>query len=265
MSVSAFHQSTQSNGTSTASQNQTNASNNDASTSVRHLNRNSLPVDMDFNLFKETKTTQSVTSPSSSAHSNAPKLQSSYSASDIPAMKNTNGVNQISSTSNSHAQQHFHNHNASLGRIPPNAVNNRHSRDLSGGESQQAGRDNQANSFQSFQSALQANAAPFGPPLSQLPSSVGTSTPPNMSTYTPQFYSGYGMQQMMLGMHNLQMGQIGSQMYPPQNPYGTTGFGGIYTPNGARDSQTRVIQQRRLNDGEGESFDHTTRMRKTRD
>ena len=69
----------------------------------------------------------------------------------------------------SHAQQHFHNHNASLGRIPPNAINNRHSRELSGGDNR---RDEQLNSFQQLSSALQASAAPFSQPATLLPPST---------------------------------------------------------------------------------------------
>lgn len=88
-----------------------------------------------------------------------PKLQSSFSSNDVPTVKNQPGAN-------NHAQQHFHNHNASMGRIPAGAVPNRHSRELSGDSN--IGAREQSGPFQSIQSALHANAPPFGPSGSTL-------------------------------------------------------------------------------------------------
>jgi hypothetical protein len=84
-----------------------------------------------------------------------PKLQQSYSANDIATIKSTPGST-ISSSTNNHAQQYLHNHNASLGRIPAGAMHNRHSRELSTSEMNNAVRE-----YASIGTALQANAAPY--------------------------------------------------------------------------------------------------------
>ncbi|KJR87081.1 RNA-binding protein [Sporothrix schenckii 1099-18] len=93
-------------------------------------------------------------SPSSIA--TPPKLQQSYSANDIATVKSTPGST-ISSSTNNHAQQYLHNHNASLGRIPAGVMHNRHSRELSTNEMNNAVRE-----YTSIGTALQANAAPYG-------------------------------------------------------------------------------------------------------
>lgn len=204
----------------------------------------------------------SLKSPTHQIQANPPKLLSSYSANDVPTMKSTSNGNSSSTdnSKNTHAQQHFHNHNASLGRIPPNAAaNNRHSRELSNGETSVNSRDIQANSYPSIQSALQASAPAFGPPMSQsqnvqsqtqtpaIAPSVNMPVSPNMPPYNGNGYynTNYNMQ-MIMGMQNMQIGQ---QMYPPT----TYGYqGGMYPQkHGGRDSQARVIQQRRQNDGQG--------------
>lgn len=224
-----------------------NSSVAEAPLKVRTPNRYS----QDLKYFGENQQEQAqVTSPTNQVQMTPPKLQSSYSANDIPTMM-PNGVNTVGSTpQKSHAQQHFHNHNASLGRIPPNAVNNRQSRDVPATEST-AVRENQNNGYQSIQSALQASAPPFGPSVTQ--STLQQQAQPAMA---PQSVNPYGMQgyynqnqynmpMMSMAMQNMQMGQ---QTYP-QNAYGD--YGASYGQNGSRDSQARVIQQRRQNDGEG--------------
>jgi len=72
-------------------------------------------------------------------------------------------------------------------------------------------------------------------------------TSPTASSYAvPGYYNGYNMQMMTMGMQNMQLGQ---PMYSPQNPYAN--YGVMYPQASPRDSQARVIQQRRQNDGEG--------------
>jgi len=66
------------------------------------------------------------------------------------------------------------------------------------------------------------------------------------SNAVPGNYNGYNMQMMTMGMQNMQLGQ---PMYSPQNPYAN--YGVMYPQASPRDSQARVIQQRRQNDGEG--------------
>lgn len=186
-----------------------------------------------------------------------PKLTQSYSTNDVPTLKN--GGNGASSIGFTHSQQ-FHNHNASLGRIPSNVLSNRNSRDLSLG--------NREAEYRSPQSGLHASAAPFGPAITSaangnggVPSTVGS---PAMSQYSsvsaanPSYY-GYGMNMLNGAMNGLNLGsgagsgpQFGGPpaygpngMYgsgPPQyNPYATYGPGGR-----VQDSQARVIQSRRL-------------------
>ncbi|KAM3078180.1 hypothetical protein ACMFMG_002523 [Clarireedia jacksonii] len=195
-----------------------------------------------------------VTSPSKHVHATPPKLQSSYSANDVPTMRtSTNGMaTTANNTPNSHAQQHLHNHNASLGRIPPNAMN-RLSRELAAGDVATL-REAQNGGFQSIQSALQASAAPFGPALTQGMSQAQVSspvTPPtgqqNFPTSVPGYYNPYNMHMMSMGLQNMQLGQ---PMYSPPNAYGNYGNSMYQQNGGPRDSQARVIQQRRQNDGE---------------
>src|ERR1700710_2395458 len=51
-----------------------------------------------------------VSSPSKHVQATPPKLQSSYSANDVPTMRSTsNGISGVNTTPNSHAQQHLHN------------------------------------------------------------------------------------------------------------------------------------------------------------
>jgi hypothetical protein len=194
-----------------------------------------------------------VASPPKHTQATPPKLQSSYSANDVPTMRSTtNGISSVNSTPNSHAQQHLHNHNASLGRIPPNAMNNRLSREMTSTESASL-REAQNGGYQSIQSALHASAPPFGPSLnqglSQAPLPTPITSPTTQQPYPVQgYYNGYGVQMLTMGMGNMQIGQ---PIYSPHNPYAN--YGGMYpqAPPPPRDSQARVIQQRRQNDGEG--------------
>ncbi|KAK5149370.1 hypothetical protein LTR04_007141 [Oleoguttula sp. CCFEE 6159] len=205
-----------------------------------------------------------------------PKLQSSYSTNDIPTLKSTSGLNGASSNvpaavPKTAAEQHFHNHNASLGRIPQNAVNsvntantvssNRLSRELPSGDVRA---EEAKKTFRPLQSALQASAVPFGPPL------TSTATEPiganamsaGLSPFaSPAYYGGYGMPMLGMAMNNLNVGgqpQWNSQMSVYQNPYGAYqqypqyGNGNANGNGGGRfaDSQARVIQQRRMQNGE---------------
>lgn len=205
--------------------------------------------------FQDTPT--QVSSPSQHVIATPPKLQSSYSANDVPTMRTaTNGISSATQASNSHAQQHLHNHNASLGRIPPNAMNNRLSREMTSNEGHAVREAQNGGGYQSIQSALHASAPPFGPALtqgiSQAPMSAMTS-PMSQQAYPVGYnFNPYnGMQMINMGMQNMQIGQ---PMYSPGNPYA---YGnGMYSPQpqpAPRDSQARVIQQRRQHDGEGKS------------
>ena len=201
-----------------------------------------------------------------------PRLQSSFSSNDVPTVKNTAGTSMMHGNANNHAQQHFHNHNASMGRIPAGAFPRGHVRELSGDAGLGTARD-QTNGYQSLQSALQGSAAPFGPSLtsaSQNGSAPATSGPANLGPpnsfnnfYPSNGYGpnngnsngvgpNYGMPMLTAGLQQMNMNGVnGSSMYPPQN---YTGYGSMpYNQNGGqpRDSQARVIQHRRQLDSEG--------------
>ena len=182
------------------------------------------------------------------------KIQSSYSTNDIPTLKNPNGILATISPPKSQAQQQFHNHNASLGRIPAHAVNHRHSREMSGGDVR---REEQTNGYKQ-QSDLHANAAPFGPSMStasQADTITGTMSPLNNQQFaSPAYYGGYGMQMLNMGMTPIQMNNamgFQNQMsgYQPQSPF--TAYSPYGHPVRYPDSQARVMQQRRMQNVEG--------------
>lgn len=183
-------------------------------------------------------------------------MQSSYSTNDIPTTKTTYGNGPTITPPKTHAQQHFHNHNASLGRIPPNAMNNRHSRELPGGDARREEQPN--NGYQVFHSGLQANAAPFGPsptmsaPAETIPSAV---SPSAMSPYgNASYYGGYGVQSMNMVMTPMSMANPMAfnnhmQAYQQQNQFAA--YQQYGNPGRFHDSQARIMQQRRAQNGEG--------------
>lgn len=204
--------------------------------------------------------------------STPPRLQSSFSTNDVPTVKSPSATTIMGANSNNHAQQHFHNHNASLGRIPAGAVQTRgHNRDLSNDSSTNSNRE-QGPSYQSIQSALQANAAPFGPSLTGIPplsAAVASSTqasaaPPAQfqafypaagfnTTSTGTSGGNFGVPMLTAGMQQFNINGVngGGMAFPPQN---YPGYGIVaYNQGGqSRDSQARVIQHRRQVDNEGE-------------
>ena len=186
-----------------------------------------------------------------------PKLLSSYSANDVPTIKSTIKTNGSTITP-SHAQKQFHNHNVSLGRIPHGAVSNRQSR-----EPETPSTSGQTNGFASTQSSLQASVPPFAPSNTQTSLPQQTSGPPsgaaaafNPYNMGPQGFPPYGYNMQMIGMQMANM-NLGPDGQPPQfNAYG--GYPMVppqFQPNqqapAPRDSQARVIAQRRQQDGEG--------------
>ncbi|KAG5795488.1 hypothetical protein H9Q69_005480 [Fusarium xylarioides] len=243
-------------------------------TSLRHS--------MDLKYISENAVeTGAIMSPSATPNmATPPKLQSSFSSSDVPTVKSP-GTS--SSKTNNHAQQHFHNHNASLGRIPAGAVHRGHSRELS---SENPAVSREQHNYPSIQSALQASAAPFGPsttaavqPSAMVNPSAGTAATNN--NYNNVFYSangygapqgipqggipqvmpqgaphqpgGYNVNMLANSMQQMNMnGANGSNMYQPHNYNGYNG-GPYNQGNQPRDSQARVIQHRRQLDNEAMS------------
>ena len=179
-------------------------------------------------------------------------LTPSYSTSSIPTVKNNNGIDPVISPPKTISQQQFHNHNASLGRIPSNAVNNRMSREIASVATQ---REEPVNGYKQQQSELHASAAPFGPSMSTVTASesmTGAMSDQSISQFPGQpFYGGYGMQ--LLGMSPMQMG--GPMGYNPLSLYQNQNHFPPYAPYGQpgrfNDSQTRIMQQRRMQNVEG--------------
>ncbi|KAF5021988.1 hypothetical protein F66182_5945 [Fusarium sp. NRRL 66182] len=210
-----------------------------------------------------------------------PKLQSSFSSNDIPTVKNSAASSMGNSNANNHAQQHFHNHNASLGRIPAGAIPRGHSRELS---SDNGTVSREQTTYPSIQSALQASAAPFGPsttapthPSAMTTNQAGvpavnsnystTTTTNNNGFYPASGYGapqgapqgtanqpgGYNVNMLANGMQQMNMnGANGGNMYPPQN-YNGYNAAPYNHGNQPRDSQARVIQHRRQLDNEAMS------------
>ncbi|XXG97730.1 DNA-directed RNA polymerase III complex subunit Rpc2 [Hypoxylon texense] len=229
-----------------------------ASRSFRH----SLDMSQYRDITPDSATTATMSPSSNSVLATPPpKLQTSFSASEVPTIKSVSSATMTPSTNaNAHANNHLHHHNASIGRFPNGVPTGakRHSRELSTDTHIAA---NQAGtSFPTIQSALQANAPAFGPIASsqaagQAPASTSTPSsglPP--VGYNQQFYNGYGQNNPNgngYGMNMLTMGiqNMGMNNFPPQ--YGPYGPGPVYQGSAQpRDSQQRVIQQRRAQDNE---------------
>lgn len=165
--------------------------------------------------------------------SGAPKLQSSYSTSDIPTIKSpgssANGYASPPSNGQS-AEQRLHNHNASLGRIPPSALNsNRHSRELSAGADPQtddnpafeslqailANRSTTASAQASAQRTATSSVTSNGPGNAVAPSTTSSASGPGSVT-SPNMYQPYAQSQQsfMPGMYSVpnQMNMLASGM-----------------------------------------------------
>ena len=227
---------------------------------VRKANRHSMEASI-ASFGSKGSFSQGLSNGAALSRPNLASLQSSYSTNDIPTLKGshaTNGGVAVSSPP-ANAQDSFHKHNASLGRIPPGAVNNRLSRDLSTSEPLQ---EEPPMSTKQFQSDLQASAAPFGPSTTAgTPIESALLTSPGLQQFNGNaYYGGYGMSLLnMGGITPIQMAanptafSNGMQFYPSQNQFGS--FTPPYNNMGRfPDSQARVIQQRRMQNAEGMSF-----------
>ena len=217
-----------------------------------------------YNSYSDVKRPAPFSSASNQASTpTPPRVQSSLSTNDIPTIKNLNGPNASLASPltgpKTHAEQHFQNHNANIGRVPLGAVN-RHSREFSPGDTRV---DEQNTVFRPVQSVLQASAAPFGPNVNspavesddQQQATPGAATSLTFGSLQnqQQMYNGYGMPTMQ-GMNGMPMGvqtpwQNPLTVYQP--PYGVYQQYGQYNQQRAPDSQARVIQARRNQNGEG--------------
>lgn len=150
-------------------------------------------------------------------------LQTSYSTNDVPTVKKNLALDSVATPPKTQAEQQFHNHNVSLGRIPANAVSHRQSREVANGANKIE--DKSIGSALSI-SSLHASAAPFSTAfsstaestmLTNLASPAAAFTSPQPYTYNMQTYNvsqmnpsapvggpvqGYGQNQGMYGMNN---------------------------------------------------------------
>jgi hypothetical protein len=198
----------------------------------------------DLGYYMEKQQEQAQASPAGNAvQSPPPKLQASFSANDVPTMKTLGSNTSTPQKPQDSQQQRFHNHNASLGRIPASAVSNRQSRDIQAESTSQA----PGTSYPSIQSALQASAPPFGPSAttSMYQQGMPAIAPMGANPYAMPYYNPYNMQMLNMQMQNMQMNP---QAYG-QNPYAS--YDPTFTQAPFRDSQAKVIQQRRAHDGDG--------------
>lgn len=236
-----------------------------ADTPTKTAARHSMEVGFGSQPF-ENKRSSVIASPSNGTASNgAPKLTSSFSTNDIPTLKGSNGMASLPPNQNpaakTHAEQHFHHHNASIGRIPPNP-NNRHSREMSADLRE----DLSKTTNRPGQSVLQANAAPFGPTSSAGNSASVTPTSPAFqigsgatTPNNPAFYGGYGMPMLNAAFTNLNLGspqaqwnnQMQMQMFQPPTVEAYQRAVTSYGNGRVNDSQARVIAQRRQQQNEG--------------
>jgi Pumilio-family RNA binding repeat len=181
-----------------------------------------------------------MTSIGSSA-SRPTSLLSSFSTNDLPTVKNSTGLASNINVSKANIDQHFHNHNANLGRIPPGAASNRQSRDFPVAPT--AAEPKRDDKVPNVQSLLQANATPFGPPMISTTDSNALSTAllPYSANTAPGAY-GFGMQ-----TYNLSSNSPTNQVQAVQSGYnGYSVYGGY---GRLQDSQTRVVHQRRPQGG----------------
>ena len=224
----------------------------EAITNLRNPNRHS----MEASLAAYTSPSSQDSSNESSRPTTLGSIHSSYSTNDVPTLKKPSALVPATNVTppKTQAQQQFHNHNASLGRIPPSAMSNRHSRELSGGD---ARREDQGNGYQQMLSGLKASAAPFGPSTTAV-SPVEAITNPVVQLEALQFqnqafFPGYGMQMMNMGMTPVHMTSpiaFHNQMQPFQQQNGYSPFTNYVAQGRFQDSQSRVIQQRRMQNGD---------------
>lgn len=142
-------------------------------------------------------------------------LQSSYSTNDLPTVKG-NGFDTAVTPPKTQTEQ-FHQHNASMGRIPNGAVNTRSSKN--------SPEFNGATISQPSQTMLQASAAPFGPQLTQAvppnPGLTGNVVPSGLP------FNPYGFGQPYVGQTPNPMAAFGA----PNNYAGFANYGGGYRYN----------------------------------
>lgn len=181
----------------------------DAPSTSRHTARHSVELNTYF-------AKQEPTTPIASSSARPVSLQSSYSTNDLPTVKGHNFSGNAITPPRTHSEQ-FHQHNASLGRIPTGVANPRSAKESPERE------DSTLATNGGQHSGLQATATPFGP---QLASVANTSLAgQNGATTLPAFQQGqfypYAIQPYM--NNGTALGNGASQNFPAQVPY--AGYG----------------------------------------
>ena len=201
--------------------------------------------------------------PTSTAGASRPTaLQSSYSTNDLPTVKTSNNLISTISPQKTHAEQHLHNHNASMGRIPPGAINNRQSRDLAARLSMNESKveDKHLQGYSAL-SGLQASAAPFGPPMSTSaqPSSLAITNVPGTAAYNGGTLYAYGMHSYNVNGMSAQMAlNTQLQAYQSQTPGAIAPYAGGYAHYGRSQDglQRGGSSGRRMNTAEEARFNN---------
>ncbi|THY35428.1 ARM repeat-containing protein [Aureobasidium pullulans] len=233
-------------------------------------------VEVKFSGLATSKRPGLLASPKGIGSNGVPKLQGSYSTNDIPTLKSTNAGNfsDISGAVQSPRPEFI-----SPAR-QTSVLGNGHQNGFHTPSRQEQNKPEEHSSAASQRSGLQASAAPFGPSVAS-PSfeparafnaitnansnGNGHSSPPSMQSYgNGAYYGGYGMQMLGNGFNQMYLGnQGGGQWASPPGPMPgfQHGFGGGYSqqlsqqsPACYNDSQARVMQQRRSQNGEGTCF-----------
>ncbi|EED15139.1 RNA-binding protein, putative [Talaromyces stipitatus ATCC 10500] len=149
----------------------------DSASTSRHVARHS--VELNMYLGKQEPTT-----PTAGSSARPGSLQSSYSTNDLPTVKGNGFTSTAITPPRNHAEQ-FHQHNASLGRIPAGVANPRSAKQSPERE------DSTLVSNGGPQSGLQATATPFGPQLASVasPSLAGQNGSSGLANFQQaQFY-----------------------------------------------------------------------------
>ncbi|THZ08097.1 ARM repeat-containing protein [Aureobasidium pullulans] len=232
-------------------------------------------VEVKFSGLATSKRPGLLASPKGVGSNGVPKLQGSYSTNDIPTLKSTNAGNfsDISGAVQSPRPEFI-----SPAR-QTSVLGNGHQNGFHTPSRQEQNKPEEHSSAASQRSGLQASAAPFGPSVAS-PSfeparafnaitnansnGNGHSSPLSMQSYgNGAYYGGYGMQMLGNGFNQMYVGnQGGGQWASPPGPMPgfQHGFGGGYSqqlsqqsPARYNDSQARVMQQRRSQNGEDNS------------
>ncbi|KAJ9617021.1 hypothetical protein H2200_000742 [Cladophialophora chaetospira] len=186
---------------------------------LSNLNVNSPPTDRPADLTRRKSQRHSLgvtfeedspLPPANLSVSRPTSLQTSYSTNDVPTVKKSLTLDTVPTPPKTQAEQQFHNHNVSLGRIPVNAVNNRLSREVANGSKMED------RSMASPASNLHASAAPFSTTLTTAsdPNNMMAVSSPTAAYAPPPFM--YNMQTFNVNQLTPQTAVTGALPYAPQ-------------------------------------------------